>query len=151
MDPSIWTGVFVLLMVGVILTLIIRLSGSKEKKFKKRLRQVAAEKAAAFTNYEVWSNGIISIDQTHQHLIFITLYQGEEEIIQVPLEEIKDAALLKDTTETGGERLFLKLSWMSSGQPPVMLCFYNSKFDGDYTRAEFQVRLEKWRKLIGKK
>jgi hypothetical protein len=151
MDPSIWTGVFVLLIVLIILGFIIRSSRSKENKFKKRLKEVAAENAAAFTNYEVWPNGVIAIDTHHQHLIFITTYQDKEEITRVHLQDIKETALVKDTTKTGAEQLLLKLTWIASNQPPAMLCFYNSEFDGDYTRAEFQVRLEKWRKLIAKK
>lgn len=145
-------GVLTVALCAMPFIITYRSRKKKEKQFLLSLNEIAKQHDCIITQYEVFGNFTIGIDESKNFVFFVL--NAQEELKQqqyVDLSTIKTCEITKNHRLTSKkekviDRLSLNLDFVDKSKPNVILDFYNS--DVSYQlNGEIQLA-EKWNKLI---
>lgn len=126
---------------------------NRASKSKKVIRDLIKNDHLKMDNEEFWNQNFIGIDTAQNKLVFITLENEGNLIINIDLNDLKSCQINKisndvkrdNKVESELQKLMLEVTFISK-KPNVSLVFYDIE---DNSSEDFEMRrAEKWQQLI---
>jgi hypothetical protein len=147
-----------LVVLALALAIPIFITSLKRKKkenfFLQRMNEFAQKNNCTLSDYQLWKDLQIGIDQQCGKFLFIRNTKDNEFSTSVDLSQVHQARVMKGerVVNTGGDkyiavdRINLHFNF-GNNKPETALNFYNSGIDSPTTQGELQIA-EKWKDIV---
>lgn len=147
-------GIFILFCITIYI-LASRSKKKKEKLFLQPLKRLAEMKNSKISDYDIWNNSIIGIDETSHFIFSVRKNNDSETSLCIDLSEIFRCRLNEVSRTTGPKegniKAFDKIELIfvnkDKNKADTILEIYNADTDRLNLSGELQIA-EKWHKII---
>lgn len=148
-------GVIVLLICIIPFVVLNKNNRNRKKLVADRLSQLAERSNCSISQYDIWNNSAVGIDDTTHQAFFTRKINDSETAHQINLLEVQKCRVMntgKAVNRAEGnqkviEKLELVLTYRDKDKRETVLEFYNRDFDSLTLTGELQLT-EKWGKIF---
>jgi len=150
-------GLIFLLFCVIIFVILSRSNRKREKQLLQSLKRLAAQNNCKITQYDIWNNAAIGIDDTANIVFAIRHTNNNTVSFQANLAEMQKCSVI-NTRKTGSnkegnfreiEKLELAFTCRDKHKPETVFDFYNAGYDTSLN-GELQL-IERWCKIANDK